>query len=186
MYAGGGRRLSGHHPSHVDPDSEEAKHHVGAKVESSTFEVFQALYEREYAERIMVAKLMQKLAEVAEKKKEVRAEVSTRHEEEAFKVRGVFAQGMQLPDIISNDVVVDMVTRMATKGERIHLDSFKRIIDMATPILAKEPNIQIIENERRVIVIGDLHGSIEDLYMCLQRSQWPVCSPPKHGTNTLE
>ena len=166
------------HPSHVEPGSEEAAHHLNAKVESSTFEVFQALYEREYAERMMVARLMNKLAGVVETKAQVRAERSSRTEEDAFKVKGPFAMGMQLPDIITHDVVVDMVTRMAKGKERIHLDSFKRIIDTASPMLAKDPNIQIIENDQKVVVVGDLHGSIDDLLLCFQRSSWPVWHPP--------
>jgi hypothetical protein len=173
--APGRRKLTDRgHPSHVEPGSEEATHHLNAKVESSTFEVFQALYEREYAERMMVARLMNKLAGVVETKAQVRAERSSRTEEDAFKVKGPFAMGMQLPDIITHDVVVDMVTRMAKGKERIHLDSFKRIIDTASPILAKDPNIQIIENDQKVVVVGDLHGSIEDLLLCFQRSSWPV------------
>jgi len=161
--------------------SEEELHpghpHLNSSVESSTFEVFQALYEREYAERLKVANLMNSLADVAEKKKEQRAELASRSGhgdlQDSFVTKGIFAMGMQLPDVIDHDGVVDMLKRMVRDGERIHLDSFKRIIDEAMPVLAAEPNIQLIENDRRVVVIGDLHGSIADLLLCFEAAGYP-------------
>jgi len=73
-----------------------------------------------------------------------------------------------IPEVISRDVVNDLLT-WCVKGGSISPADFERILRNAENILSGEPNVIQISDDQHVVVVGDLHGQIEDLEEVLRQ-----------------
>ena len=131
-------------------------------------ELWRRLYEQEYQSKARLAKFLAAATDLVEQRKAARQSGSrgtpeVQDLEEAFMISGKEHGGYEVPNgIIARDVVVDMA-RHLSGGQRLRSASFVRLLDEAQAILVTCPNITLIPAFTKVTVVGDLHGSLEDL-----------------------
>ena len=56
------------------------------------------------------------------------------------------------------------------------MQCIQNILDLAMPILRESPNVVTLprpEGAQRVLVVGDLHGSLADLHHIFEQNGWP-------------
>ena len=96
-----------------------------------------------------------------------------KHEESLFEIRGVDTGGVQVPNVLTHDDVVRMLTQLYLHKQRLHPSALDKILAQVSVLLRDEPNLVRIPGGTRVTVVGDVHGSLSDVYRIFQLAGWP-------------
>jgi len=79
------------------------------------------------------------------------------------------------PEEIKIDCVAKLLQDLVV-GKQLSLQCIQNILDLAMPILKESPNVVTLpkpEGAQRVLVVGDLHGSLADLHHIFEQNGWP-------------
>uniref|UniRef100_A0A7S1HG69 Serine/threonine-protein phosphatase n=1 Tax=Hemiselmis andersenii TaxID=464988 RepID=A0A7S1HG69_HEMAN len=132
--------------------------------EMSSHRLWEKLDERDDLERVRLA--LSTLSEVAEERHMMEKP------QDVIEIKGVDSGGLHLEGESLGDIR-KMLETLNLQRQRLHVDSFQQILDRVAPLLRDSPNIVVIPKNQSITVVGDIHGSLNDLFRIFQLRGWP-------------
>lgn len=93
--------------------------------------------------------------------------------EDLIEVRAIDRGGVEVPEEITLDSIKEMVRLLYYERQRLSRKALESILTRVTPHLDADPNVARLPGDRRVVVVGDLHGSLADLVKIFDLMGWP-------------
>ena len=137
----------------------------------------QALDVKDEAERLKLAQFLSELYELAEAT-DAQEDSKTTAEAVAamsISINDVDDATLHLPETITQPVVHDLIQHF-NNGQRLHYKYVLTVLEAAAGVMQEEPTVTRIpkpKGQRVVTVVGDLHGSFNDLTYILSEIGYP-------------
>lgn len=93
--------------------------------------------------------------------------------DDVIEIRGMDGGGLHFPTNITLRSIQDVFHQLQMQRQHLHVDSFQAILSGVQPLLSAAPNVVVLPSKQQVTVVGDIHGSLQDLAKIFEQCGWP-------------